>query len=84
MPKPDFTNISSKDHLAIWDDYVKVTLGGIHAFHGAASAASAGQAANHAAAVADKMMALRQQRAQEHIDQIAEEKETERRKKATK
>ncbi len=78
LPKPstkaDLTNIASKDHLEIWDQYICAILQGIHAFHGAASSSSAGQAAEHAAVAADKMMELRQERAQGHIDQGIVEK----------
>lgn len=78
LPTPstndDLTNISSSAHLQIWDTYVCAVLQGLHSFHGAASAASAGQATKYAGVLADKMMAERQDRAQGHIDQGIVEK----------
>ena len=54
----DLTNISSKDHLAIWDTYVCAAIQGAFAFHGTDSRGSDKAAARHAAATADALMEL--------------------------
>jgi hypothetical protein len=81
LPTPstdaDLTNISSKDHLAIWDTYVCAILEGSHAFHGAHPTNST-KAATYVAELADAMMELRQERAQGHIDQGIVERAKER------
>ena len=88
LPKPstdaDLTNISSKDHLAIWDGYMEAILNGIHAFHGSASEGSGKATAKRAALIADAAMAERQERAQGHIDQGIVEKAKEKEEKSKK
>lgn len=73
LPKPstnhDLTNISSKDHLAIWDTYARAVLVGTLTFHGTNTAGSDKAAARYAATTADELMELRQERAQGHVDQ---------------
>lgn len=85
MPPSDLTNISSRDWLQIWDDYVCAILDGCHASHGAHPANLKG-GAEYIAQLADAMMVQRQMRAQEHIDQAAAERESAKttRKSATK
>lgn len=75
MPKPtNLDNISSKDYLTIWDQYVCAILEGSHAFHGA-HPSNGNKGATYIAELADAMMELRQERAQGHIDQKEAEKE---------
>ena len=78
LPEPstdhDLRNIKSEDWLKMWDTYVITIIKSLHDFHGAESMGSATAAAKYAAAAADAIMELRQERAQGHIDQGIVEK----------